>query len=117
MSGFVLEPFDLTKALMRNADFLVDFVHLSVGGGAPTTEQVEKHRGLLLGVVQDHGGALEEIKRLYGVLEGFRSRHMPHAGEPGAPAMCTTCSLSGTQVPWPCEIFNAASAALPERRP
>lgn len=70
----------------------------------------------LVHLVTDAVAATGELRRLYGRFEELQRRHAPFAGEPGAPAMCTACSLRGEQVPWPCEVYNFAAKSLPERR-
>lgn len=56
-----------------------------------------------------------EIERLYRRFEELQRKHSAFAGEPGAPAMCASCSLHGVQVPWPCEIYHFAGRSLPSR--
>lgn len=66
--------------------------------------------------LKDAAASLGEISRLHHELEQLQRKHMPLAGEPGAPVVCTGCSLHGAQVPWPCETYAFTAANLPERR-
>ena len=70
----------------------------------------------LMHLVGDAMSTSGEVGRLYGRFEELQRKHAPFAGEPGAPAVCTGCSLYGVQVPWPCDVYNFATKSLPERR-
>lgn len=113
------QTFDLETISKRNADSLMSYLKCSLpgpGGARDEASAVALLRGLPQAMA-DQLMLMAEIKRLYDALEGFKRAHMPLAGEPGAPVLCTGCSLHGAQVPWPCEVYSAASAAMPERRP
>jgi hypothetical protein len=113
------QTFDYETVSKRNSEFLVAYLKLTFGsaGGALDEAAAESLSGKLMQSMTDQLMLLGEVKRLYEVLDGFKRGHMPLAGEPGAPVLCTGCSLHGAQVPWPCETYQAASKALPERRP
>ena len=70
----------------------------------------------LIHLVGDAMSTAGEVRRLYGRFEELQRKHVPFAGEPGAPAVCTGCSLHGVPVPWPCEVYNFAAKSLPESR-
>jgi hypothetical protein len=89
----------------------------SAPGSAPNPDAAKKFTEGFQHFIADQQSLLAEVKRLYEVLESFKRAHMPLAGEPGAPAVCTSCSMHGGQVPWPCEIYRVASRALPDRKP
>lgn len=112
------KTFDYETVSKRNADFLMSYIKLSFGRQGGAADEADAH-ALFAGLPQsmtDQLMSLSEVKRLYEVLEGLKRKHMPLAGEPGALVLCTGCSLHGAQVPWPCETYQSASKALPERR-
>lgn len=113
------QSFDYDAISQRNAQLLTAYLKATLlSGGAEPSEEVQKDIAeRIQQSMTDQLGLLAEVKRLYGVLDGFKRSHMPLAGEPGAPVLCTGCSLHGAQVLWPCETYRGASAALPERRP
>lgn len=114
----IIETYDFEQINKRNAEFLVTFVKLSLTGarGDMAEPLAVSLFAALPQSLCDQSMALVEIKRLYDVMEGLKRHHMPLAGEPGAPVLCTGCSMHGTQVPWPCETYQVADKALPERR-
>ena len=112
-----VKPFNLAEVTRRNADFLVAYLTIAMGGVRPDEEQSHEISKRLIEHLTDSAQALDEIKRLYAVLEELQRRHMPLAGTPGAAVLCEGCSLHGAQVPWPCETYTQAGKALPERRP
>lgn len=113
------QVFDYDTVSKRNAQFLAAYLKAAfMSGGAEPSEEVQRDIAeRIQQSMTDQLGLLAEVKRLYEALEGFKRAHMPLAGQPGAPVLCTGCSLHGAQVPWPCETYRGASAALPERKP
>jgi hypothetical protein len=113
------QKFDLDEIGKRNADFLVTYIKLSFSapGTEPDPEMAQALPKKLIQALTDQAALLSEVKRLYGVLEGFKRGHMPLPGDPGAPVLCTGCSLHGARVLWPCETYKGADSALPERKP
>jgi hypothetical protein len=106
------EKFDLTSVMRRNAQILGAYLKVSFGDQSDMV--VGKLAEGLPQMIRDFIATTGEVQRMYEALKGMKGKHMPFAGEPGAPAICTSCSLHGGQVPWPCETYNAAVAALPE---
>ena len=116
--GAAFSPFDLDAALRRNAEFVVAVVEFGFTNDPAVREAAaERYKAQWAQSLQDHAEALEEIKRLHGMLRALREQHLPFAGEAGAPAMCTACSLHGAQIAWPCDLYRTITAALPERKP
>jgi hypothetical protein len=111
-----LEPFDLEAVTTRNAEFLMTYISMAQPGGADDRVKARLPQQLS-GWIGDSADLITEVQRLYGVLRSLRDQHLPLAGEPGAEAICTGCSLHGTRMPWPCETYRAVTGALPERRP
>ncbi|MEN2423042.1 hypothetical protein AABB02_33640 [Streptomyces rimosus] len=63
--------------------------------------------------------ACVEVTRLRTELTGLRDAHrpQPHAA-PGTPgALCAACSLHGTLVSWPCEVWSTAERLLTRGAP
>ena len=113
------QTFDLSTISKRNADNLMSYLKCSLpgpGGARDETAAIALSTALPQSMT-DQLMLLAEVKRLYEVLDGLKRTHMPLAGEPGAPVVCTGCSLHGAQVPWPCEVYSTVASAMPERRP
>jgi hypothetical protein len=111
-----LDPFNYKDAVERNGKFLIAYLKSAVGGER-SFDDAEAAAKLLHGFIGDSMGAIGEVQRLYTVLDGLKRRHMPLPGEPGAPVKCTSCSMHGAEVLWPCEPYKTADAALPEGWP
>jgi hypothetical protein len=112
LNAHIIETYDLEAVTKRNGDFMVGYLKMAFGREEPDFK--EKFTSRFQQFVTDAASSIAEIQRLYVLLDGLRRRHMPHPGEPGAPVVCTSCSMHGGQVPWPCETFKAADAAIPE---
>lgn len=111
-------PFDLEKARTRTLDttsVLLKLVLIPSEAAAFAADPEAQHRWSqrLRELTTDALEATGEVARLYAQFRELQRRHMPIAGEPGAAAMCSSCSLHGAQVPWPCEVYNFAGKALP----
>ena len=81
-----VKPFNLAEASRRNADFLVTYLTIAMGGVRPDEEQSHEISKKLIEHLTDSAQALDEIKRLYAVLENLQRRHMParwHSGRGG----------------------------------
>jgi hypothetical protein len=113
------QKFDYESVSLRNGDFLVAYLKMTfaAAGAKPDPDAARGLHEKLMQSLNDQALLLGEVKRLYDVLEGLKRRHMPLAGEAGAPVLCTGCSLHGGRVPWPCETYKGADSALPEHRP
>jgi hypothetical protein len=113
------QVFDYETISKRNADFLITYLKMSflAPGTEPDPGVMEELPKKLTQLLTDQVLLLGEVKRVHAVLEGFKGKHMPLAGTPGAPVLCTGCSLHGAQVLWPCETYKLSDAALPERKP
>lgn len=118
MNGSIgIEAFDYQAAIQRNGTFLAAYLKSSFGLNDTTFDDPEVAAKLMHGFVKDSVAAMGEVKRLYIVLDGQKRRHLPLPGSPGAPVKCTSCSLHGAEVLWPCEPYTTADKALPEGWP
>ncbi len=111
------EPFDLTAVIRRNADYLASQLEVALTRTAPNEEAREKFTKQWVASLKDTAALIEEVKRLYRVLQHLKEAHLPFAGNPGEPVICTACSLEGARVPWPCEVYRTVTAALPACTP
>jgi hypothetical protein len=113
------KEFDLAAVEASHGEFLATYLQISLGAAPPDpgSDQAKSTAKQMGEFMVNAISALGEVKRLYGVLESLQRKHLPMAGEPGAPTMCTGCSLHGAQAPWPCEVYATVTKALPERRP
>lgn len=119
-SSRTAEPFNFEKAQAANVEHIKTYIKLMMSPSSLENmdPELEQKIGMMPAeAMASCSTALSEIKRLYAVLDSLRRTHLPLAGEPGAPAVCTSCSMHGGQVPWPCEIYRVADKALPERMP
>lgn len=114
----IAAPFDYEAVSKRQADFMLAFLKSVLGGPDPSTgpDAARVFKDGFNKFLADAGDSLSEVKRLHDRLNELKSRHMPFAGTPGAPAKCTTCSMHGAEVAWPCEVYTFADASLPTAR-
>lgn len=110
------ELFVLAAASKRAAGFISDYLRAALLG-EDTFDDAERTAKQMRDFMKDATASLAEIERLYRVLDGLRRRHMPLAGEAGAPVVCTTCSMHGAPTPWPCETYKTVDSAMPEGWP
>lgn len=111
------QEYDRAAVTRRSTAFAAEFLKAALTGGSMEDEAAErKFAEGFKDLLADSLASLKEVTRLYARFEELKRRHLPFAGEPGAPALCTACSLHGGQLAWPCEVYRFADASVPKER-